>query len=312
MADSPEYLIDEILPRHEVHLLGGPSGGNKTTFLHQQLKENWRPGGQILGYAVHPVPFIYISADRSKAGTARTLKRIGVDPEHLDLFSLTNKQTKTYRNYQLLLKFLHDNKPDAKMLFIDGFSGMVPARKDRNTDGGFSHISNFLVDLQGELEEADNTLMGLVHSPKMKEESRYTNPRERVMGSAAWAAHVETILMIEPTSFDRASVGKRTIILCPRNAAEQYFDYVLNASGLLVPAEKQLTEDIGFARYVAAMPVGEKFSTGVMVETLMQGENIVRSTAYAWIASWESAGYIQKCSHGWWVRTDPAKKDPAN
>src|SRR5690242_1448332 len=76
---GPRSLIDRILPVHEVHILGGPSGAGKTRWLFQMLQE-WKAGNSVLGYASNPVPYAYVSTDRSRESVKRTCEDLGIDP----------------------------------------------------------------------------------------------------------------------------------------------------------------------------------------------------------------------------------------
>jgi hypothetical protein len=258
---SPRYIIDRILRSHAIHLICGPSGSNKTTWVFQQLKDNWELGKQILGYDVHPVPYLYISADRSKEETEETLTRVGIDLETFPYWSLTGRQARSrhLRHWQILLNFVCEQKPLVRFLIIDGFMGIIPARRDRNTDGGFSHIADFLTELQGELEDRDLTLLAMAHATKVKEDSYYLNPRERILGSAAWAAHASTIIVLGPTKpGDPEAVGERTLVLCPRNAAERHFAYRLNQHGLLVEPSTELDE-VFISDFLDRVGAGNRF-----------------------------------------------------
>lgn len=76
MSQSPEFLIDEIMPANEVHLICGASGSGKTTWTFQEFLAEWQAGRSVSGHASHPVPYVYIALDRTRASVTRTLERL--------------------------------------------------------------------------------------------------------------------------------------------------------------------------------------------------------------------------------------------
>src|SRR5262245_1348737 len=70
-ATSPLFLIDQILPTQAVHLVSGPSGVGKTTFLLQLLND-WNASKDVLGHKSFPGPFCFISCARG-AEEARSI-----------------------------------------------------------------------------------------------------------------------------------------------------------------------------------------------------------------------------------------------
>src|SRR4051812_25576556 len=85
ISDAPtlgvivEYLVDKLLPKYQLHLIGGPSGAGKTTWLFQQIEE-WRNGRDVLGHKSNPEPFVYVACDRSIDNLEQTRLRTGTAP----------------------------------------------------------------------------------------------------------------------------------------------------------------------------------------------------------------------------------------
>jgi len=276
---SPEFLIQDILPSQEVHLLGGPSGAGKTTWLFQMLHDQWKLGGTILGKAVFPVPYVYISADRSNKGVKRTMFRAGINNEAVAFMSLMNfpdVRTVPQAIDKVLLV-----KPEAKLFFIDGCMGLIPPRRDNSSDGGFKHISMFLADLCRLCQSKDITMVLIVHSPKQKEDSRYTNPRERVMGSAAWAAFTETVILMEPMQpISKETAHCRTLICLPRNAAASFTDWEFNSRGRLVERSDEV-EDTIIGAWLDSLPYPGSFTTDQFFAVMEK--SMSRATIYRWL-----------------------------
>ena len=304
MGDGRKYIIDCILRKYAIHILAGSSGSNKTTWIFQQLRDNWEEGKQILGYDVHPVPYLYVSADRSADETAETLERLGMDPQTFPSISLTSKRAREggLRKWSTLLASVKASHPNVELLIIDGFMGLVPPRRDRNTDGGFAHIGDFLTQLQGELEDLHLTLIVLAHATKQKEDSRYANPRDRILGSGAWPAHSSTVIILEPIDPGNAeTVDQRRLILCPRNAAEEHFEYRLNDQGWLIDVES-VEEVVASETFVARIKPGDSFRTADVIEAA----NVDRRTVNRWLKKWQRDGQITQVSKGVYQRCRPS------
>src|SRR5574337_1032951 len=76
------YLIDSILPVQQVHLVAGPTGAGKTTWLLQTLLD-WHRGKPVLGFCSHPCRWAYIAADRTAQDALMTVMRMGIGPAEL-------------------------------------------------------------------------------------------------------------------------------------------------------------------------------------------------------------------------------------
>lgn len=301
MDHVPEFLIDNILPSGEVHLLGGPSGAGKTTWLFQMLAEQWKLGGTILGHTVHPVPFVYISADRSKAGVKRTMARAGVNAASFPFVSLVEHPTVT--SIATLAELVARTHPDTKLLIIDGMMRLVPPRKDASTDGGFGHISRFLIGVCKLCQDTDLTIIFIVHSPKQKEDSRYANPRERVMGSTAWAAFSETVILVEPyLPISKDTADCRTLIVLPRNSPAIFQDLVFASNGRLTERSEEI-DSVLVDQFLGTVQKGEMFTTAQFERSLEK--SMARSTIHLWLKRLEGAGKITKMSRGNWRNNHP-------
>lgn len=301
-ARSPEFLIENILPSNEVHLLGGPSGAGKTTWLFQALSEQWKAGGEILGQRVHPVDYLYVSADRSERGVRRTMMRAGANPDRIPHLSLTAHPSVV--DISKLASVAREHNPSVKLIILDGVMRLVPPRKDSSTDGGFAHVSKFLTGLCKLCSDQDLTFILIVHSPKQKEDSRYTNPRERVMGSAAWAAFSETILLIEPfLPVSKDTANARTLICLPRNAPAMFEDLEFNGIGRLVARSEDLDEVL-VEQFLKSIADGAEFSTS-QFETALE-KRMARSTIYVWLKRLEASGRTTKTGRGIYRKNRPA------
>ena len=202
-----DFLIDCILPKREISLVGGPSGAGKTRWLMHMLVNEWQRGLPVLGYNSHPCKWTYVASDRSIASVHRTLHDLGIDPAKIDILPAWGKHKKT-------LNQIYDEAETrkAKLLVIEGFGGYAD-------EGTPNAVRRHLSAVQTAVEHYDLTIIGVVEQPKMKPRDIYENPRQRISGAAAWGHYTETIFLVEPEDVKDPRLPTRRLIVCPRNAA---------------------------------------------------------------------------------------------
>jgi RecA-family ATPase len=209
MNMSPDnWAIETILPTREVHLIGGPSGVGKSTWIFQMLAD-WKEGKPIFGLKSNPGNFIYVSCDRSDQSVGMTMDRV---ESKFPCFSVVNRKMvgKSYRD--ILNAALAGNK-DVKLIIMDGMTSLCPGGKIND----YQVVSIFLNSLTMFCIENNVAILGSVHTTKTKEGERILNPRQKVVGSTAWAAYSDTIFIMEPAdSTDESS--KRVLEIMPRNS----------------------------------------------------------------------------------------------
>ncbi|HWG97178.1 MAG TPA: AAA family ATPase [Nitrospira sp.] len=226
--DDCEYLVDSILPTQEMHLLGGPSGSGKSTFLFKFL-QSWSRGEPQWNYPSHPVPYLYVSLDRSSKGVVRTLRRMGIDISTIPYFAGFDDPTLVTIDDVLgaALRF----KPDARLFVVEGIAGKVP----KNKINDYGEVAAFVSHIGRWCRQFNATVIGTMHAAKTKANEQYDNPRQRILGSVAWGAFTETIIGLEPIDAKDPECRLRRLYLLPRNAPEQTFDMEWQG-GHLVPA----------------------------------------------------------------------------
>ncbi len=226
MPETPEFLIDGILPANEVHLLGGSSGSGKTTLIFQTLAE-WQDGNPVFGHESHPVAYSYLSLDRSRSSVTRTLQRLELDQvitrvlcqeEFLGVANTVTEVVKTAIR-------LH---PDSRFFIIEGFQTLVGDASNK-----YSQVSSLLRKTAELCSKYKITILGIAHSPKMKSDESFQHSRELILGSVAWGAYSDTIVTVQ---LDEGA-GNITVKILPRNAASESFHYVFGNNGVLVPLE---------------------------------------------------------------------------
>lgn len=226
---SQSYLIENILPENELHILAGPSGAGKTRLLFQALRE-WQQEGTFLGFKCAQFPeTLYLACDRSQDSIEETLKS----------FPGLRLNWHSVRGVSSVIETTLVKFPKATFIIIDGIATLVPDGKIND----YYTVSKFACHLGHLCTTKQLTMLGLGHSNKTKEGERYPDPRQRILGSVAWAAYTETIFNLEPLAPDNtATVKTRRLFIGPRNHAEHEIRLEMQ-NGLFVPAFNPIIEE---------------------------------------------------------------------
>ena len=250
----PEFLIEGILPTNEVHLLGGSSGSGKTTMVFQTLAA-WQEGLPVFGHTSNPVPYCYISMDRSRSSVNRTFERLGLSGVitrvicQEDLPSSANNITAVIDES---LKIY----PDAVFFVIEGYQTLVGDKGN-----SYAPVAGLLKRSATLCAKRKITILGVAHSPKMKVDEKFQHPREMLLGSVAWAAYSDTIITMD---LDETK-GIITVRILPRNAASEEHEYTFGPNGVLEPADSASPRD-RLRIKVAALPVGCTLMTADIIK----------------------------------------------
>lgn len=229
------FIIDELLPANQLHLLAGPSGGGKTTLVWQML-EAISTSSTMFGFQCHTVPMAYVACDRSIASVAATKARMGVNT-NIPMWSIINENMSL--DFNVVYSFVKRHVPGLKLLVVDGFTVLTPTSKSGKDIGDYKGVAYFLIGLNRLCERDHVAMLNLAHDAKHKENHGYLLDREKLIGSAAWGGYSETIIHIAPVDLKSAEDPRRTITLLPRNAPTKVLEYTLQ-SGRLEP--NQITQ----------------------------------------------------------------------
>jgi RecA-family ATPase len=219
---ASEYLVEVIIPSNEIHLLAGPSGAGKTRWLLHTLLE-WEQGLDVLGFHSHPVPWVYVAADRSVISVQRTLLGMGIQPGLILAIPAWDKQMGVSEILDRI------QASGAKLVVWESFGSFV------EPPGNGKMVKQFLSRVGRFCRDHGVTIIAVVESPKQKPYERYENPRQRVSGAAAWGHFTETIFLVEPDEVDRVESPNRTLYVCPRNAPGMKIALAFDLQGRLLP-----------------------------------------------------------------------------
>lgn len=214
-------LIEGILPANEIHLLAGPTGAGKTRWLFQTLIR-WQAGQSILGHHANPVSWVYVASDRTSVSAKRTLDSMKIDPSKIEFIAAWDKQ--------LTLNQIIDHAEGSHLIVIESFGSFVdhPATS--------TNVKRFMQAVSKMIRDSNQTIIGVMESPKQKPKERYGNPRQRISGVASWGHFAETVMLVEPVPGDE-SCPDRTVHICPRNGPEVVLELTFRSDGRLHPRD---------------------------------------------------------------------------
>lgn len=285
-----KYLIDGILPERELSLLAGPSGGSKTTWLFQTI-ELWRDRVPIHGHNSHPCPFAYVSVDRSQESAEETMIRIGIDPDSIPLIRGVEENLSTIEGVLNAAKL---KVPDARLYIIDGFATLVPQGKTND----YHSVANFLRNITRLCKKHDITILGLIHAAKTKENEKYLNPRERILGSVAWAGFSETLFFIAPIAPDNVVDNYRLLEILPRQSAQEKFELELDKKGRLIPSSRRQDLDVDLTSFLDGIPFDQDFSADELAGNL----KVRRAKAYSILKQLQENHAVERVRSGTYRR----------
>ena len=243
LVEQRKYIIDQLLPTGEVHIIAGSSGAGKTTWLMQML-QMWSMGEPILDQESFPCSWAYIACDRGLQSVKTTMERVGVSFPGVYVDSMVDNVN--LDTLDRVLERIAYKK--IELLVLDGIGSVVPNGKlnDYDTVANFLKgltrwCANRVIDWEQEEGNGDGyrygerrTIIAITHSPKMKEKEHYVLGRDKIIGSTAWGAFAETIITIEAVLNKEGGAERelRQVSVMPRNAKNFDLQYGLDERGM--------------------------------------------------------------------------------
>lgn len=302
-ASKPEFLVDRLLPVHQVHLIYGPLA-EENTILALQLLRDWRAGEQVFGQDSHPLPACFIACNQNLERLHRFMRMLDIDPQAIPHLSLiprgkyVSDESSVERNISTALDFARRREPDVRVLFIDGLGSLCSGRASDLRD-----VDTFLLGLLSLCQNEDLTIIGCVSSAKAREGEGYASPRDRIYGSTAWATNTDCKILVEPVRATRPDdSGRRIVIECQtRTARVLPYDRIEN--GGLVPRAGMI-DSAGLDGWLATVPLGAEITTAAMAD---MGERlgVSKPTVERWLRDQVTLGILVKVKWGVYTRPNP-------
>lgn len=219
-------------------------------------KAEWQQGKSIFDHASNPVPYVYVSLDRSRSSVIRTLDRL----------SLTNSITRLVcqedipeeaMSVETVLKEAIKLYPDSKLVVIEGFQLLAG-----DGTGKYNSVARTLKKAARLCSKHHLTIIGICHSPKMKIDESFQHPREMLLGSVSWGAYSDTVITL---NLDEMT-GIINVHVMPRNAASEKHELRFGQNGVLE----------------AVIHRSKKDTICVKIGALIEGRPITRTEIVQW------------------------------
>lgn len=258
LPDFHQFLIDGILPANEVHLIGGASGTGKSRFLLQHVLAPFTQSLPVLGHDTRSTPYAYVSLDRSYPSLLRTLESLdllGQIQNVVTMDMLTNEEI----NVPAIVKKTLQLYPQTRFLVIEGFQLIG----GDDSKAGYNRIGKALRHATMLCNKHKITILGVCHSPKLKENEAFQNEREYILGSTGWASYSDTIIYLSRNK----KAATISIHVMPRNEKSEVFEMRFVEGGKLM--------------FVKDAENKAEAITGYLV-SLSEGETVTRAEAITW------------------------------
>lgn len=293
-----EYFLDRFLAKRQVNLIAGSSGSGKTTLIFQ-LYQASITGGTFLGMKVPPIKWGYIAGDRTSESILETQKRTGA--ESLKIFSLVDQNMVGKDLIKVVIPRLPaflGYKPE--LVFVDGFTSMVPEGKMND----YFAVAHWIAALQRFCTRQDMSILGAAHVPKIRENEKILDHRQRVMGSAAFGGFTEDMLVIDRV-YKKDQEDARLIHILPRNGKETSVAANFDDTGKIVldtTQETKQAQSMSGAEFLLEplLTPGAKFQAADM-EFHAKKKGVSRATYYRWLNKLTKAGRLSKGHRGEYV-----------
>jgi hypothetical protein len=287
---SPSFVIRDLFPTNEVHLIFGPSFVGKTTLLFQIIEE-WRHGRDVFGYHSHPAPFCYVECHHSQSRTWRHMRHLGIDPGEIPHFSLLDTCTNsTDYNIDTVVKEAKHRVPNLRVLFIDGLSILCSGKITEQRA-----VAEYMLRLAQICKEHKLTIIGVMSSVKSREGSSYASTLERLPGSSTWASMTGTKLVVEPVDARNPVNASRTILFLIRERAPNLLFATFTQSGMLGFSSEP--EASGLDSWLASLPLDSDVTTQ-QIQEAAKFNKVPRSTMFYWLDSQLKLGTLVKVRKG--------------
>lgn len=277
MSREDTFLVDAILPKGYIHLVVGPSGVGKTTWLLQMLND-WCVGKPVLGFRTFPLKsdeWAYISGDRSLRDLSKTMNRLGVNLPNVYMDSVVDN-----KNIQDIDDVLMRSKR-LQLVILDGMAGFVSDTNKYKVVRDFLGVLNDWCERTGRYEGGEGfkrSMMATMHSPKQKEKDRYMMGRDQILGSVAWGGYVSSIIVLHHKLDKQGVAGKiRLVTVEPRNAEPFTIQYAMGATGLVAQQEEaEAGRSLRLWSFLEGRGVGREFARPELLDYLSEGESLSR------------------------------------
>jgi hypothetical protein len=264
-------------PRGDVHLVGGPSGSNKTTFMIDVLESQLK-GEKFLGHPTFKLPYLVLMSDRGQFAHLRTANRMRFDPDLIPIKFLPS--VTGVAAAKAILKEIENSAVLPAVVFVEGCDLLM------ENASKMEMVVPFLDAVQRIAAHYHISIIGSVGSPKTRQGEGYVSKRDGIFGTVAWSRKTETIAVLQYPGGDDMDVRRTLSVLLRNGPAEKYNMKLENGRLVEAPADAAPSKQ----------PQIEWFKSQTDWFTsldLQQGLGISQPTADRYIKSAHSRGVLK-------------------
>ena len=295
-AHSSAYIVDQILPTNQIHLIFGPESTDKTVLLLQILRD-WLRRDKIFDRESYPTRYCWVSCEQNTSAVQSHMHALGINPSTTFHYSLleVDRPSADHCNLNIdtavLMAQRQSQSQSHLVLFIDGLHALCEGRIICTRD-----VTKFLDRVHYLMRRYHLTILATVASPKTRPEDSTTPPGERFLGSGSWASMSRTKILIEPIDpMDPMHAGRKVIIMPPNNKA-QILRYERHEDGLILMAQGD-TPQCPLDDWLDMQPSDQLVST-INIQTAGQTLELSRATIYRWIDQKLESNRLDRVSKG--------------
>lgn len=289
------FLVQDILPVHVPHIIGGLSGSAKS-LLTLQLAHAIRTGTPFLNYPTYKHTVRYVTTYDNASEYQETAEKMGLDIGEVFYHP---KREQTIRDIvdSLCSGSRNGNEPDAEVLIIESIARLMPTMNINF----YREVSNFMNDLKSTCRERKITIIGTHLCSKSKHGPLATNPKGRLMGSGAFAEGAKTTIIIDHINEEDIEDPNRRIQICCSSNKSVVFEVEITPNMTFeiverLPNGKDSRTEL--ERRLRRMKAGETFT----IQDIMEWFSLSQATAYRRIVRAEGEGIIRKAAKGVWEK----------
>lgn len=247
---GPRYIVSEILPANQVHILAGASGAGKTTLLYQfvdalRLGQSWFGHPVLSGLKV-----AYVCCDRSTEDYEQKFRATGIqpfpvhsllsttgpggaefDPEDIGYSSGDRKARAGAKKLRVeWLERIWGASGQSDVLILDPLSPFLPSDL-RN----YHAVASALTTLNRFCGRRSVTILGVHHAAKLHVKDGFARPQDRILGSAALQGYSGTHLFLTDAAEIEGRPGYHTFDINPHNSPPEHYQLQRDSRGLFEP-----------------------------------------------------------------------------
>jgi hypothetical protein len=211
---APPVGSDEgWFPRGDPHIIGGPSGSNKTTFVFDMLRTQ-EMGADFLGHETFGLSYLVITGDRGGHAHIRTLNRMHLNEGDIPTAFLPS----VWGNAAIhaILEQIEACPTMPAIVFVEGCDMLVESASKMEI------VTPFIDGLRQIAEHYHISIIGSVGSPKQRIGEGYASKRDNLFGTVAWSRKTETVAVIQYLGGDDTDCRRQLAVLLRNGPAEKY------------------------------------------------------------------------------------------